>query len=326
MKRILLNFGLAGMAALMLTVSGCSKDDDDNGNSGPGNVLAVAKADAELTLFAEAAEKAGLGGVLAGGGQITVFAPTNNVLESYLADLNVSDIDALIQLRGEAAVRQLLSYHVMDGKMEAADIVQGYQKTRASNAQGDALDLYINTVGSVTFNGSSAIVTETNIDAANGVIHKIGGVLEPQTIEGLLSANSAFTTFAEASFKASGDVLGELGNTQSTYTVMAPNNGAFGAFFAENSTVNNIDDVIGAFGTQGLEDILKYHIIVGYKRTDNLSGDQTTLLNGEVQTVSKSGSNIIITDGAGRQVNVVFRDVTAINGNINIIDNVLLDD
>ncbi len=328
MKKLMLNLSLAVAASLMLFATGCSKDDDDNTNTGPGNALAVAKADADLTLFAEAIEKADLGATLTGGAQITVFAPTNTVLESYLADLSFNDIDGFISVRGKEAVKQLLSYHILEEKSETSAITKGYIKTKAQNSEGDAMDMYLNNAGGVTINGTQgAIVTEGDIAASNGVIHKINNVLQPRTISGLLSVNNDFSLLAEASTKASGDLLTILSDQQSKFTLMAPNNTAFNSFFGANSSISSVDDMVVAFGNQGLQDLLDYHVLLGYQRTEDLNpGTYSTRLNGESQTISNSGGNLIITDGKGNQANIVFRDITALNGNINIITAVLQDD
>ncbi|MGB0177655.1 MAG: fasciclin domain-containing protein, partial [Owenweeksia sp.] len=239
MKKLMLNLSLAVAASMMLFAAGCSKDDDNNKNTGPGNALAVAKADADLTLFAEAVEKADLSATLTGGAQITVFAPTNVVMEAYLADLNFNDIDGLITVRGKEAVKQMLSYHILEGKTEASAITKGYTKTKAQNSEGDAMDLYLNNAGSVTINGTlGAIVTEGDIQASNGVIHKINNVLQPRTITGLLEVNSDFSILAEASNKAAGNLLATLNDQQSKFTLMAPNNTAFNSFFGANATIS----------------------------------------------------------------------------------------
>ncbi|HCQ16192.1 MAG: hypothetical protein CMI36_07550 [Owenweeksia sp.] len=328
MKKIMLNLSLALATGAMLLTSGCSKDDDDNKNTGPGNALAVMKADEDLSLFAEAAEKVGLGGTLSGGAQITVFAPSNTVFKAYLTDLSFNDIDGMISVRGEAAVKQMLSYHILEGKFTAEELSKGYSKTKATNSEGDAMDVFINTTGSVTVNGSNgALVTTPDIEASNGVIHKTTGVLQPMTISGLLAVNNDFSILAEASAKASGDILAVLNQEQSNFTVMAPNNTAFNSFFAGSSTISSVDDMVIAFGTQGLQDLLDYHVILGYKRTDDLStGTYPTRLNGESQSITNAGGNITITDGQGNQANIVFRDITALNGTINTITTVLQDD
>ena len=113
-----------------------------------------------------AIQAAGLVDTLKGKGPFTVFAPT----DAAFAKVPKADLDAL--LKDKAKLTAVLTYHVVPGKVMAADVKAGQVKT----VQGAALT--IGTVGGVTVN--NAKVTATDIAADNGVIHVIDTVVMPQ--------------------------------------------------------------------------------------------------------------------------------------------------
>ena len=98
------------------------------------------------------------------------------------------------------------------------------------------------------------------------------------------------------------------------FTVFAPTNEAFAALPAVPSG-------------QALADVLTYHVLDGEVASGDLSDGlqvSNTLLSGGAFTVNISGSDVTITDGAGKTVNVIITDVLASNGIIHVIDAVLL--
>ncbi|SIN75838.1 Uncaracterized surface protein containing fasciclin (FAS1) repeats [Algoriphagus halophilus] len=104
---------------------------------------------------------------------ITVFAPTNAAFAKIgLNSLNISGIDPAI-------LREILRYHVFGGgRLFSEDLVDG------PIIMSEGGTLIVNTSSSNTFvideNGGSSNLIETNIQASNGVIHKIDAVLIPQ--------------------------------------------------------------------------------------------------------------------------------------------------
>ena len=115
-----------------------------------------------------AVEAAGLVETLQSEGPFTVFAPTD---EAFAA-LPEGVLDGL--LADPAALAEVLTYHVVSGKVLAADVV-GLET--ATTVQGE--DIAIAVVdGTVVLNGSSNVVT-TDVMASNGVIHVIDAVILP---------------------------------------------------------------------------------------------------------------------------------------------------
>lgn len=123
------------------------------------------KAGSFKTLIA-AVQAAGLVDTLKGPGPFTVFAPTDEAF----AKVPKATLDAL--LKDKAALTKVLTYHVVSGKVMAADVKAGKVKT----VQGQ--ELTVKTDGGVMVD--SAKVTATDIAASNGVIHVIDTVMLPK--------------------------------------------------------------------------------------------------------------------------------------------------
>ena len=116
--------------------------------------------------LATALQAAGLVDTLKGPGPFTVFAPT----DAAFAKIPKADLDAL--LKDKAKLTAVLTYHVVPGKVMAADVKPGKVKT----VQGGSLT--VATAGGVTVD--NAKVTATDIVADNGVIHVIDTVVLPK--------------------------------------------------------------------------------------------------------------------------------------------------
>jgi uncharacterized surface protein with fasciclin (FAS1) repeats len=103
---------------------------------------------------------------LKGKGPFTVFAPTDEAF----AKIPKADLDAL--LKDKAKLKAILTYHVVAGKVMAADVKAGKVKT----LQGTSLTV----TDSMGVMVDDAKVIKTNITADNGVIHVIDTVIMPK--------------------------------------------------------------------------------------------------------------------------------------------------
>ena len=107
---------------------------------------------------------------LKGAGPFTVFAPT----DAAFAKLPAGTLDDLLKPENKAKLQASLTYHVVSGKVMAADVVK--LKT-AKTVQGQ--DLTIKVEGD-TVMVDNAKVTKTDIGCSNGVIHVIDTVVLPK--------------------------------------------------------------------------------------------------------------------------------------------------
>jgi uncharacterized surface protein with fasciclin (FAS1) repeats len=130
------------------------------------DIVDTAVAAGNFKTLATALGAAGLVDTLKGKGPFTVFAPTDEAF----AKIPKGDLDAL--LKDKAKLTAVLTYHVVAGKVMAADVKAGKVKT----VQGS--DLTVTTSGGVMVD--KAKVVKTDIVADNGVIHVIDTVIMPK--------------------------------------------------------------------------------------------------------------------------------------------------
>ena len=119
----------------------------------------------------DSCKAAGLVETLQGDGPFTVFAPTN----AAFAKLPKATLEAL--LKDKKALTAILTYHVVSGKVMAADVVKLKDGTKVKTVNG--AEVKIGTKKGVKVNDSN--VVKTYIEASNGVIHVIDTVLIPKT-------------------------------------------------------------------------------------------------------------------------------------------------
>lgn len=166
--------GLAPMASAQPVVGGApmlpTRDIIDN---------AVNSAD-HTTLVA-AVKAAGLVDTLKGKGPFTVFAPTN----AAFAKLPAGTVDTLLKPENKAALTSILTYHVVPGKLTAADVVAaikaGGGKATLTTVQGEKItaSLMGSLVMLVDAKGGMSHVRQADVIQSNGVIHVVDAVLRP---------------------------------------------------------------------------------------------------------------------------------------------------
>jgi uncharacterized surface protein with fasciclin (FAS1) repeats len=131
-------------------------------------IVAVAAGAGQFNTLVAAVKAAGLVDTLNGKGPFTVFAPTDEAF----AKLPAGTIDMLLKPENKAKLTSILTYHVLPGKVMAADVKTMSAKTvNGKEVSIKAAD------GKVTVD--SAKVVKTDIAASNGVIHVIDTVLMP---------------------------------------------------------------------------------------------------------------------------------------------------
>ena len=135
------------------------------------DIIDTAVAAGSFNTLAAAVTAAGLVPTLKGTGPFTVFAPTDEAF----AKLPDGTVEAL--LADLPKLTAILTYHVVAGKVMAADVMTMDGKS-AATVNGAMVS--ISTDDGVHLNGLSKVVT-TDIACTNGVIHIIDSVLLPPT-------------------------------------------------------------------------------------------------------------------------------------------------
>ena len=134
----------------------------------PGDIVAVASKAGSFNTLVAAVKAAGLVETLQGKGPFTVFAPTDEAF----AKLPPGTVADLLKPENKEKLVAILTYHVVPGKVMAADVKTMMAKT----VNGKELDIKVDD-GKVTVN--TAKVIKTDVAASNGVIHVIDAVLIP---------------------------------------------------------------------------------------------------------------------------------------------------
>ena len=251
---------------------------------------------AGFSTLVTAVQAAGLEDALRGEGPFTVFAPTNAAFDA----LPAGTLEAL--LADIPALAEILTFHVVPGRITAADLAEGKEVT---TLEGGKLSFSLE--GGPTVNGVN--ITATDIETSNGIIHVIDAVLipTPDLVDTAIAAG--FSTLV-AAVQAAG--LEDALRGEGPFTVFAPTDAAFGALPAGTVEALLADP-------PALAEILTYHVVPGRIFAADLSeGEEFTTLQGETIRVTLAG---------GPQVNgadIVATDILATNGVIHIINAVLI--
>lgn len=107
-----------------------------------------------------------------------------------------------------------------------------------------------------------------------------------------------------------------------TFNVFAPTNQAFIALQGELG-LSSLDELLSAIGTEGLKNVLLYHVVSGCVYSSDLVSGPVTTLNG---TFTVNVADLTITDAKGRESNLIpqLLNVQATNGVVRVIDRVML--
>ena len=132
------------------------------------DIVDTAVAAGDFNTLVTAVKAAGLVETLKGEGPFTVFAPT----DAAFAKVPTDTLNAL--LADKAALANVLTYHVVAGKVMAADVVK---LTSAVTVQGQAVSIEVKD-GKVYIDGTQVVTTD--IEVSNGVIHVIDAVILPK--------------------------------------------------------------------------------------------------------------------------------------------------
>lgn len=297
-------------AVTAISFSSCDKD-DDNVTPVSNTITDKVVADASLNLLEKAVVKAGLDATLKSTGPFTVFAPDDAAFAA--SGISSATIDAL----SATDLKDILLYHTIGSKILAADVPAG-PNAKVVTAGGDSVFVTRNASG-VYINGIKVAIADINAD--NGVIHKIGRVLLPPTGN---IVETAIDAGLDSLVKAA--TLAGLGTTLSTatLTVFAPSNQAFTDLLNALSLTD-----INQIPLATLTNVLTYHVVGGRAFSSDLANGPLTMFAGGNTTVNLSngvgGVPTILGGGNGSdKSNITATNIVCSNGVVHLIDRVLL--
>lgn len=253
--------------------------------------------------LAAALGAAGLVETMKGAGPFTVFAPTDEAF----AKLPAGTVAELIKPENKAKLTAILTYHVVSGKVMAADVVK---VKGAVSLNGQRIDVAV-ADGSVSVDKSKVLATD--IACSNGVIHIIDTVLMPATenIPAVATKAGSFKTLL-AAVKAAG--LVETLSGTGPFTVFAPTDDAF----AKLGTT--VADLLKPENKAKLASILTYHVVSGRVYSEAaVEAKAAKTVQGDSIKITANDKGAFVNDAK-----IVATDIDASNGVIHVIDTVLL--
>lgn len=157
--------------AFVASQSIAAHHEGDHGDMASGNIVEVASGNEAFSTLVAAVQAAGLVEVLAGEGPFTVFAPTDEAF----AKLPAGTVENLLKPENKDQLVEVLTYHVVAGKVMAADVVA---LESATTVQGSDVAIAASAEGVMVDNAN---VVMTDVGASNGVIHVIDAVILPSS-------------------------------------------------------------------------------------------------------------------------------------------------
>ncbi|MFY0481038.1 fasciclin domain-containing protein [Flavobacterium sp. PLA-1-15] len=321
-------FRFRSLALFVLTaffLTSCSNDDDGTVVVPQQSIVDITVSNPDFSILVQALTKANLVTTLDGDGPFTVFAPTNSAFTAFLSANGFASLDAV----PADVLKQVLLNHVVSGENLSTDLSTGYVTTlgKGSASTSNNLSMFVNTTNGVVLNGGTtnggATVTTADIEASNGVIHVVNGVIGLPTIVNHAIANPSFEILVQALTRNDQpDFAGILSGTASSpFTVFAPTDEAFVDLLAELelSSLANVPQAV-------LENTLKYHVVAGANiLSSSLTNNQSvTTFQGGTFTVELPSSGPQIRDANNRVSLIIATDVQASNGVIHALDKVIL--
>lgn len=257
------------------------------------DVLGLADVPGTETTFGEALE---------GDGPFTVFAPSN------------AAFDAIPEAGFGSDLADVLGAHAFAGAVDSKAVVEaiageGVSPETLTGAATKTLGLSL--IGDAVVINARVQVTQTDIPAANGIIHLVDSVIIPPEVEfpgdivDALSAYPLFSSLVEAAVNAEdGDVVSAL-QSEGPFTLFAPVNPAF----------EGIDT------SADLSPVLLYHAVPGAYGSSAVVGlaEPTDFETANGADLTVDGDNLTVND-----VSIIGVDLQTSNGVIHIIDEVLL--
>ncbi len=278
------------------------------------DIVDTAVADGRFTTLVAAVQAAGLVDTLKSEGPFTVFAPTDDAF----AKLPAGTVEDLLKPENIETLKNILLYHVVPGKVMAADVVTLDGKTADTALADNPLNISVKD-GKVYLNENVEVII-TDIETANGVIHVIDAVLLPEEklsdIVDTAVADGRFTTLV-AAVQAAG--LVETLKGEGPFTLFAPTDEAFAKLPA-----GTVEDLLKPENLETLTNILLYHVVPG-----KVMAADVVQLDGQMVDTALEGEKIKITVKDGKvylndTVQVIITDIETSNGVIHVIDTVLL--
>ncbi|MFT7617599.1 MAG: transforming growth factor-beta-induced protein [Planctomycetota bacterium] len=268
------------------------------------DIVDTAVSAGSFNTLAAALTKAGLIDTLKGKGPFTVFAPT----DAAFAKVPAATIRSLLLPQNKALLTSILTYHVVPGKLVAADVIK-MKGLATVNGQRAALSK-----AKSQYMIGGAVITATDIMCTNGVIHVIDSVIMPSQKDLVTTAVEAGSFKTLAAALGAADLVAAL-QSAGPFTVFAPTDAAF-AKLPEGTVAS----LLKPENKKALQEVLTYHVVAGR------AFSEAVVKTKSVKTLQGQSIRFSIRNGAAyvNDAKILMTDVNASNGVIHLIDSVIL--
>ncbi|RYE26556.1 MAG: fasciclin domain-containing protein [Sphingobacteriaceae bacterium] len=140
-------------------------------------MMQMIRQDTSLKIAVQALEKAKMAATLDTYGPFTFFAPNNSAFNKYFKNLGKKGLEDFT----EEELKTIMTYHILPTRLVAAQFIQGPQGTATGRGDFITLDISKGYKSNAVANGKATIY-ETDIEFANGFVHKMDAVLDPPTL------------------------------------------------------------------------------------------------------------------------------------------------
>lgn len=288
---------------------------DDAEEASPKTLTDVITEKPNFTLLETALHHAGLSDALKTG-YMTLFAPN----DSAFVAAGFSNEAALTAVPA-ADLKKILEYHLLTSVVKAEEVVKGPNKVVSAFSKDS---IYIGRNDSGMFvNG--ALVKQTDIRTANGIIHSVDHLLTPpkNSLLELAQSNSDLTFLSTAINRVgvvNPQIAAALSARTGNYTIFAPSNQAF-----INAGYTTIDKIQNA-NIPALTNLLLYHVISVRLFTNNIiNGKIVPMAAGKtIDVVVGTTISLTGTGNNGLPAKITKSNQLASNGVIHVIDRLLL--
>jgi transforming growth factor-beta-induced protein len=279
-----------------------------------GTIVEVPLFRKDYSILTSALVKADLVTTLLTPGPFTVFAPDNDAFEAA----GIASLDGL----SKEDLTPILLYHVVGDKVMASGLPSDGVVTTLN---GNGYDKFFLSLGSNVYINGSSMISATDIEKSNGVIHTIDKALIPpsQSVVEIAVAlsqaqNAEFTTLVALLTDPSQQaVLNAISKSDGSFTIFAPTDAAFAEISGITSTLTD----------KQISEVLKYHVLGSRTYSTDLSNGLDALtLNGQsiLVNISKGSVSILDKDMNNTDAKVIDVNVNGTNGVIHVIDKVLI--
>jgi len=298
------NCSSSGHAASSQSTCGSSSPAALTSYSSKPDIVDTAVSAGSFNTLVAAVKAAGLVDALKSEGPFTVFAPTDDAF----AKLPKGTLESLLKPENKALLTSILTYHVVPGRLMAADVVKA-EAAKTLNGQQFAI-----TATKSGVKVDNANVIKTDIATSNGVIHVIDSVILPSS-DSIVSTAKKAGTFKTLLAAATAAGLADTLAKDGPFTVFAPTDDAFAKLPA-----GTIDALLKPENKHKLAAILTYHVVAGRVYASD------ALAAGSAKTVQGKSVHILAKDGKAfvNDAQIVATDIDAHNGVIHVIDSVIL--